>query len=105
MVGGLVDVGEDRARPLEVGPAGLGEVDTARGAVEQLDAEFGLELADLRGERRLGHVEPLGGSTEVALLGHCHVVPQVAQIHMSSVSVSSDMRTSEYRGAGLASLP
>jgi hypothetical protein len=50
-------------------------------------------------------VEPLGGATEMALLGHCHEVPQVAQIHMPSVSISSYMRTSEYRGPALASLP
>jgi hypothetical protein len=72
--------------------------------VEQLDAQLGLELADLRGERRLGHVQPLGGATEMALLGHRHEVPQVTQIHTSSISISSDMRTSEYRSLGLASL-
>ncbi len=105
VVSGLVDVGEDRACPLEVGPAGLGEVDAAGGAVEQLDAELGFQLADLLGERRLGHVEPLGGATEVTLLGHRHEVPKVAQIHMWSISIGSDMRTSEYRGPGLASLP
>lgn len=104
-MGGLVDIGEDRARPLEVGPVGLGEADAACGAVQQRDAEFRFELADLCGERRLGHVEPLGGATEMALLGHCHEVPQVAQIHMPSVSISSYMRTSEYRGPALASLP
>ncbi|GGY32442.1 hypothetical protein GCM10010384_44780 [Streptomyces djakartensis] len=73
--------------------------------MEQLDAELGLQLADLLGERRLGHVEPLGGAAEVAFLGHRHEVPQVTQIHMSSISIGSDMRTSEYRGPGLASLP
>jgi hypothetical protein len=50
-------------------------------------------------------VEPLGGPAEVALLGHRHEVPEVTQIHMSSISIGSDMRTSEYRETGLASLP
>lgn len=105
MVGGLVDVGEDRARPFEVGPAGVGEVDAAGGAVEQLDAQLGLQLADLLGERRLGHVEPLGGATEVAFLGHRHEVSQMTQIHMSSILIGMDMCTSEYSDRGLASLP
>lgn len=105
VMGGLVDIGEDRTCPLQVGPAGLGEVDTAGGAVEQLDTQLGLQLADLLGERRLRHVEAYGGATEVTLLGHRHEVPEMTQIHMSSISIGSNMRTSEYRGPGLASLP
>jgi hypothetical protein len=72
--------------------------------VQQLDAELGLQLPDLLGQRGLRHVEPLGGTAEVPFLGHRHEVPEMTQIHISLISIGSDMRTSEYRGPGLASL-
>jgi len=61
-----VEVGEDPLRPLEQRLAGGGELDAARRAVEQRGAELGLHAADVLRERRLGHVEALGGAPEVA---------------------------------------
>ena len=85
LVGSAVDGREDRPGPLQVGGAGRGQVDAAGGADEELDAELGLEAPDLLGERRLGHVQPLGGATEVPLLGDRHEVAQVTQeIHIST---------------------
>ena len=39
-----------------------------RGAVDELHAEFVLELLDLPAQRRLRHVQPLGGPPEVQFL-------------------------------------
>ena len=44
-------------------------------------AQFRLQLPDLLGQRRLGHVEPLRGTAEVTLLGDGEEVPQVSQFH------------------------
>jgi hypothetical protein len=76
--GGVIDLGEDRPCALEVGAAGRGEVDTPGGAMKQVHAELGLELADLLGQRRLGHVQPLRGAAEVTLLGDSDEVPEVS---------------------------
>ena len=46
------------------------QLDVAAVAPEQLDAELALEPAHLLGERRLRHLQPHGGTTEVQLLGH-----------------------------------
>lgn len=105
VMGGRIDVGKNRPRPVEVGPAYHGEVDTASGAVQQLDAELGLELPDLLRERWLGHVQPLGGAAEVTLLRHRHEVPEMPQIHISPISIDPYIRTSEYRRTGLTSVP
>ena len=76
------------ACPLEVRRPGVGQVDPARGPVQQGDAELGLELADLLGQRRLGHVQPFGGPPEVPLLGDGHEVAQVAELHALILSES-----------------
>jgi hypothetical protein len=64
--------------------------------MKQVHAELGLELADLLGQRRLGHVQPLRGAAEVTLLGDSDEVPEVSQIHMRIVLISGDMCISEY---------
>jgi hypothetical protein len=91
VVGGLVDVGEDRPYPVEVGAAGVGEVDPTCGAVEQNDAEFAIELPDRVRERRLCHVEPLGCTPEVALFRDGDEVAELAQIHRFSISIHVDI--------------
>jgi hypothetical protein len=80
-VPGLVDGAEDQPRALQVRGSGVGELDPAGGAAQQLDAEVSLEAADLLRQRGLGHVQPGGGVAEVQLLGDGHEVPQLAQIH------------------------
>ncbi len=60
----------DRDAPLlEQHGAGRGQGDPAAGALEQPHAEFALELADGRRERRLGHAQPRRGPGVVQLLG------------------------------------
>jgi hypothetical protein len=56
-----------------------------RGAGEQFDAEFPLQLAHLAAERRLGDVQALRGSGEVPLLGHGEEVTQAAQLWHASI--------------------
>ena len=53
--------------------------DPARAAREELDAELALEPADALAQRRLSHVQALGGAAEVELLRHGDEVPEVAQ--------------------------
>src|SRR6266508_3600242 len=48
---------------------GLGQGDAAGGALQQPDAELGLELADGLGQGRLRHAQPRGRAAEVQLLG------------------------------------
>ena len=61
-------------------PPGLGQLDVAGRAHEQLDAELGLELPDRLAERRRGHVQPVGRAREAELLGDRDEVPQMAQL-------------------------
>jgi len=64
--------------------AGLGQLDAAGRAAQQLDAEGLLELADGRAERRLAEVQPRGGGAEAQLLGDGEEGAQVA--HLDSAS-------------------
>ncbi|GAA2002191.1 hypothetical protein GCM10009755_08450 [Brevibacterium samyangense] len=72
-----VHLGEDGPGPVEEEAAGLGEIDPAGGAREQLGVEFVLELLDLLRQGRLRHVQTGGGATEVAFLRHGDEVPQM----------------------------
>ncbi len=56
-----------RASGRNATPAG-GERDRSGGAVDELHAELVLELLDLPAQRRLRHVQPLGGAAEVQFL-------------------------------------
>ena len=58
LVPGRVDGLEDRPDPDEVGLACGGQVDAAGGAGQQRHPQLTLELPDLLGQRRLGHVQP-----------------------------------------------
>ena len=64
-VGGL----DGGARGREHRRPGLGQLHPRARAVEQPDAELALEPRDLLAERRLGHVQALGGAAEVQLVG------------------------------------
>ena len=81
VLGGAVDRGEDLARPHEQDLARRRELDAARRAVQQRHAELGLEPPDLLRERRLGHVQALGGAAEVAFLGDGDERAQEADLH------------------------
>ena len=57
-----------RASGRNATPAGVSVTDRVVRSIE-LDAEFGLELLDLPAQRRLRHVQALGGAAEVQFLG------------------------------------
>ena len=69
LLGGAFELREDGARIVEHCAAGIGQLDAARLAAEQLHIELALERLDLLAERRLLHAEPLGRPGDVALLG------------------------------------
>ncbi|ANZ41521.1 hypothetical protein BBK82_41800 [Lentzea guizhouensis] len=77
----VVHGGQHGAGAVEVDGAGAGELDLAGGAVQQGHAELGLQLLDLLGQRRLGHVQAFGGAAEVPFLGDGDEVAQVAEFH------------------------
>ncbi|WP_254665314.1 hypothetical protein [Stenotrophomonas sp. HMSC10F06] len=58
------------ARGLKEGCPRRCQRDAARGALEQRGSDGALQLADGLAQRRLRHVQPLGGAIEVQLLGH-----------------------------------
>ena len=49
--------------------------------LEELHAELGLQLLDLTTQRRLGHVQALGGASEMQLLGDGDETAQVTHLH------------------------
>jgi hypothetical protein len=49
----------------EVGATGVGQLDTARFAAEQLYVEFAFQRLDLLAERRLLHAKPFSGTREL----------------------------------------
>lgn len=63
--GGL---GEQVPRRFEEGLPGRGQPHRPGRTVEQRDAQIALQQSDLLAQRRLGHVQPLGGAPEVQLL-------------------------------------
>jgi hypothetical protein len=74
----------DAAGTLDNQPAGLGQRNLPRLALEQLHAEVLLELLDLCRQRRLAYVAALGRLAEMAAFGQGHQVLQVTQVHGSS---------------------
>nr|WP_228782432.1 hypothetical protein [Nocardia abscessus] len=73
--------GQRRPRVRQHGRAGLGRRDRAAATVEQWQAEFALQLTDLRAEPRLGQVQPGRRAGEVRLLGHGDEVAKLPQFH------------------------
>jgi hypothetical protein len=59
-------------------------------ALEQPDAELGLELAHLLADRRLRDVEALGGAAEVQLLRDGDEVPKVTEFHAAQLLTEID---------------
>jgi hypothetical protein len=59
-----------------------GERDPLGRAFDQLDAQVALELLELRGERRLADETALGGTAEVARVGHGDEVTQVLEFEV-----------------------
>lgn len=75
---GLRQVGQQAPRPFQEGLASQCQARQARGAFEQRRAQLLLQFLDLPAQRRLGDVQPLGGSAEAAAFGDFHEVTQLA---------------------------
>ena len=76
-----VDVVEHALGLRAEGPTGLRERDAATGTREQLDAELGLELADLLGERGLRDEQRPRGRGEGAVLDGGEEVAELLESH------------------------
>jgi hypothetical protein len=61
--------------------AGFGEFHALGRAHEERRAEFVFQRADLPRQRRLRHVQALGGAVDVAFLGHGEEVAHLSQVH------------------------
>jgi hypothetical protein len=75
------DVGQDLPGLGEEPDAGRGQLDVPGGARDQPDAERPLEALHLLAQRRLDDVLAGGGPAEVQLLGQCHEVAQLPELH------------------------
>jgi len=71
---GAVGVGQE-------GAAGVGQAHALAAAREEALAEVALEVLDAGGERRLGHVEDLGGSADGTLAGDLDERGDLAEQH------------------------
>ena len=81
VIGGALHVGKDRPGIVEESDAGIGQGDAARLALEQRRADLRFQRADLLGERRLLHAQPLRRPGEVQLLGDGDEIAKMAQFH------------------------
>ena len=81
------------ARLAEKRVARTREADRTVVAVEQGDADVALEFLDLAAQRRLGHLQPLGGATEVQFFGDgdkaAYLFQRVHDAGMVSVGVET----------------
>ena len=77
----MIDLGKDRAGIGQERLAGVGRLDAARLAAEQLRAELAFERPHLLAQRRLLDAEPLGRPRDLSLLGDGDEVAQVAKLH------------------------
>ncbi len=89
---GRLDLGQDAAGPGDQRPAGLGDRDLPRGALDEGQPDLPLEPPDLLGERRLGDVLAGRGAGEVLLLGERDEVAKLAQFHNWSLYITADVR-------------
>ena len=81
----LADQGQDVGRLGHQGVPRLGQFHALAGALEELGAEFVLQLLDLPGQGRLGDVQAGRGAAEIELLGQGEEVSQVPQFHASAL--------------------
>jgi hypothetical protein len=78
---GLLGLRQDRLGVGKEGAAGVGQRHAARMALEQRDLDLAFQGADLLRQRRLLHAELLGGTGDMAFVGHSDEVAEMAQFH------------------------
>lgn len=74
-------LGQRGARAPQQRGAGGRELHAPRGPDEQHEPQLTLELPNRSRQRRLRHVQALGGPPKMQLLGDRHEVPQLAQLN------------------------
>jgi hypothetical protein len=79
--------GHGHPRSLEEQLAGPRQLDATRVALEQLNAELGLEPAHLRRKSWLGDPQALGGGGEASLLGDHDEIAKMAEAEFQSLSL------------------
>ena len=77
----LLDRAEDLAGGTDQRLAGGGQAQPASDAMKQLHAELGLQGRRRLRERRLSHVQALGGTRDAALFDHGEEVVEATLIH------------------------
>jgi hypothetical protein len=77
----LTDLRQGLPRVFENLFACRGQQDIARGALYQSNAEFFLQLFELRGQGGLTDETGFGGATEMAGIGECYEITQITEIH------------------------
>ena len=85
VLAGPVDLGQDHPRPLRQDAPRRRQLGSAWSAIEERDAQVPLQRTDLLRERRSGDVQPARGSGEAPLLGHGEEVPELAQVHRTTL--------------------
>jgi hypothetical protein len=80
--------GATRGGPHQEDGSGVGQRNAPLGAVQHPNAQLVLELADLLADRRLRHVQSLGGPAEMQLLRDRHEISEMPKVHvLPSLSV------------------
>src|ERR1017187_2477100 len=77
----ILHLKEDASGPFEKNRTCFREDGLAAHPVEKLVSKLALELYYLLAERRLGHVQSGGSSSEIPGVGDRHDVPKLAQFH------------------------
>jgi hypothetical protein len=90
-------VGQQPPRPTKQFVTVSGQNDLATDPIEQPHAQLLLQVSDLPGEGRLGPVQAAGGERDAARVGDGHEVPEVPELHRSTLCLKSiDRRASFY---------
>lgn len=79
--GCLVQLVEQVVGVVQQTPSGGGEAQWPGAAIQQLDPQLTLQLAQLLAQRRLGDVQPRGRAADVQLLRRRDEVAQVSKLH------------------------
>ena len=77
----MLDPGENVLRLLQEDAPCVGQCDVLPAAVQQLDPDRFLELADLLAQRRLSRAKACSRSCEAELFGNRNEIAQVSEFH------------------------
>ena len=89
LAGRGLHVGEDPGGQRQQHLAGRGERDVAPYPLEQRGPEVGLQGVNLLTERGLGDAHEVGGLGEMSYFGHRDEVPELMELHLHSLRLST----------------